>query len=53
LRRLDQINIQFPTYGFVSDVEATSINWFPKIDSAILASSPNVDFIPGLAQGFT
>jgi hypothetical protein len=30
------------------DIEAANITWFPKIDSTILASSPTVDFIPGL-----
>jgi hypothetical protein len=33
---------------FASDVKAASITWFPNIDSSILASSPNIDFIPGL-----
>jgi hypothetical protein len=33
---------------FASGVEAASITWFPNIDSAILVSSPNIDFIPGL-----
>jgi hypothetical protein len=34
--------------GLAYDHEATNITWFPKIDPAILASSPNVDFIRGL-----
>ena len=34
--------------GVTPEVEGSSINWFPKIDSAVLASSQSVDFIPGL-----
>ena len=38
----------FAANGAASSVEGSNITWFPKIDSDILNSSPNVDFIPGL-----
>lgn len=28
---------------------SNEIEWFPKIDPAVLSSSPNIDFIPGLS----
>jgi hypothetical protein len=31
-----------------SGAKASATDWFPQIDSAALASSPNADFIPGL-----
>ncbi len=38
----------FAANGAASSVEGSSITWFPKVDSDILNSSQNVDFIPDL-----
>ena len=34
--------------GASSDNKSSDITWFPVINTTILTSSPNVDFIPGL-----
>jgi hypothetical protein len=34
--------------GAASSPNGTAISWFPKIDTAILSATQNVDFIPNL-----